>query len=289
MTESPESPDATNPGPSQQRQSQTQSLAGVMSRLVALTEAERAIFEGEIDDLSERVDSVPDTGIDPSTEVWAETGDATGGAEAAGGSAAGAESVMTLHARSAEESVVLGTLTEIVLTRPSPAFLFVFTGPRTVVAKVTHNPFQSTAVPRNDLDPFRKLPVLASVVTILPPASDRTSSVIEALLVWQSASATPFKTPKFDVAKSKLKPAKPRSVILEGGNCRLYASGLPANFPQSGRRLPDWLESKAASETPSWVLPVVAFFVVVVVGGLGFGAYKLMKSRKTRALPRKRL
>jgi hypothetical protein len=185
--------------------------------------------------------------------------------------------------------VVLGTLTEIVLTRPSPAFLFVFTGPRTVVAKVTHNPFQSTAVPRNDLDPFRNLPVLASVVTILPPASDRTSSVIEALLVWQSASATPFKTPKFDVAKSKLKPAKPRSVILEGGNCRLYASGLPATFPQSGRRLPDWLESKAASETPSWVWPLVAFFVVVGVGLAGVGAYKLMKARKTRALPRRRL
>jgi hypothetical protein len=250
-----------------------------MSRLVALTEAERAIFDGEIDDLSERVDSVPDTGIDPATEVWAENGDAPGGAE----------SKMTLHALSAEGSVVLGTLTEIVLTRPSPAFLFVFTGPRTVVAKVTHNPFQSTAVPRNDLEPFRKLPVLASVVTILPPASDRTSSVIEALLVWQSASATPFKTPKFDVAKSKLKPAKPRSVILEGGNCRLYASGLPATFPQSGRRLPDWLESKAASETPSWVLPVVAFFVVVGVGFVGFGAYKLMKARKTRALPRRRL
>jgi hypothetical protein len=278
MPESPERPEATNASPSsQQRQSQTQSLAGVMSRLVALTEAERAIFEGEIDDLSERVDSVPDTGIDPSTEVWAENGDATGGAE----------SVMTLHARSAEGSVVLGTLTEIVLTRPSPAFLFVFTGPRTVVAKVTHNPFQSTAVPRNDLDPFRNLPVLASVVTILPPASDRTSSVLEALLVWQSASATPFKTPKFDVAKSKLKPAKPRSVILEGGNCRLYASGLPATFPQSGRRLPDWLESKAASETPSWVLPLVAFFVVVGVGLAGYGAYKLMKARKTRALPRK--
>lgn len=278
MPESPERPEATNASPSsQQRQSQTQSLAGVMSRLVALTEAERAIFEGEIDDLSERVDSVPDTGIDPSTEVWAENGDATGGAE----------SVMTLYARSAEGSVVLGTLTEIVLTRPSPAFLFVFTGPRTVVAKVTHNPFQSTAVPRNDLDPFRNLPVLASVVTILPPASDRTSSVIEALLVWQSASATPFKTPKFDVAKSKLKPAKPRSVILEGGNCRLYASGLPATFPQSGRRLPDWLESKAASETPSWVLPLVAFFVVVGVGLAGYGAYKLMKARKTRALPRK--
>jgi hypothetical protein len=252
-----------------------------MSRLVALTEAERAIFDGEIDDLSERVDSVPDTGIDPATEVWA----ATGGS--AGGATGGAESSMTLHARSAEGSVVLGTLTEIVLTRPSPAFLFVFTGPRTVVAKVTHNPFQSTAVPRNDLDPFRKLPVLASVVTILPPASDRTSSVIEALLVWQSASATPFKTPKFDVAKSKLKPAKPRSVILEGGNCRLYASGLPANFPQSGRRLPDWLESKAASETPSRVWPLVAFFVVALLGGLGFGAYKLMKSRKTRVLPRK--
>lgn len=275
MPESPEIPDATNASPSQE--TKTQSLAGVMSRLVALTEAERAIFDGEIDDLSERVDSVPDTGIDPATEVWAENGDATGGAE----------SVMTLHARSAEGSVVLGTLTEIVLTRPSPAFLFVFTGPRTVVAKVTHNPFQSTAVPRNDLDPFRKLPVLASVVTILPPASDRTSSVLEALLVWQSASATPFKTPKFDVAKSKLKPAKPRSVILEGGNCRLYASGLPANFPQSGRRLPDWLESKAASETPSWVWPLVAFFVVLGVGGLGYGAYKLMKARKTRALPRK--
>jgi hypothetical protein len=258
-----------------------------MSRLVALTEAERAIFDGEIDDLSERVDSVPDTGIDPATEVWAETGDATGGS--AGDATGGAESSMTLHARSAEGSVVLGTLTEIVLTRPSPAFLFVFTGPRTVVAKVTHNPFQSTVVPRNDLDPFRNLPVLASVVTILPPASDRTSSVIEALLVWQSASATPFKTPKFDVAKSKLKPAKPRSVILEGGNCRLYASGLPATFPQSGRRLPDWLESKAASETPSWVLPLVAFFVVVGVGLAGVGAYKLMKSRKTRALPRKRL
>jgi hypothetical protein len=250
-----------------------------MSRLVALTEAERAIFDGEIDDLSERVDSVPDTGIDPATEVWAETGDATGGAE----------SSMTLHARSAEGSVVLGTLTEIVLTRPSPAFLFVFTGPRTVVAKVTHNPFQSTVVPRNDLDPFRNLPVLASVVTILPPASDRTSSVIEALLVWQSASATPFKTPKFDVAKSKLKPAKPRSVILEGGNCRLYASGLPATFPQSGRRLPDWLESKAASETPSWVWPLVAFFVVVGLGLAGVGAYKLIKSRKKRALPRKLL
>jgi hypothetical protein len=249
-----------------------------MSRLVALTEAERAIFEGEIDDLSERVDSVPDTGIDPATEVWAENGDAPGGAE----------SVMTLHARSAEGSVVLGTLTEIVLTRPSPAFLFVFTGPRTVVAKVTHNPFQSTAVPRNDLDPFRKLPVLASVVTILPPASDRTASVVEALQVWQSASATPFKTPKFDVAKSKLKPAKPRSVILEGWNVRVYASGLPANFPQSGRRLPDWLECKAASETPSWVWPLVAFFVVVGVGLAGFGAYKLMKSRKTRALPRSR-
>jgi hypothetical protein len=278
MTEIPEIPDATNASlSSQQRQSQTQSLAGVMSRLVALTEAERAIFDGEIDDLSERVDSVPDTGIDPATEVWAENGDAPGGAE----------SVMTLHARSAEGSVVLGTLTEIVLTRPSPAFLFVFTGPRTVVAKVTHNPFQSTVVPRNDLDPFRNLPVLASVVTILPPASDRTSSVIEALLVWQSASATPFKTPKFDVAKSKLKPSKPRSVILEGGNCRLYASGLPANFPQSGRRLPDWLESKAASETPSWVLPLVAFFVVVGVGLAGYGAYKLMKSRRTRALPRK--
>ena len=282
MPESPGSPEATNASPSsQQRQSQTQSLAGVMSRLVALTEAERAIFDGEIDDLSERVDSVPDTGIDPATEVWA----ATGGS--AGGATGGAESSMTLHARSAEGSVVLGTLTEIVLTRPSPAFLFVFTGPRTVVAKVTHNPFQSTAVPRNDLDPFRKLPVLASVVTILPPASDRTSSVIEALLVWQSASATPFKTPKFDVAKSKLKPAKPRSVILEGGNCRLYASGLPANFPQSGRRLPDWLESKAASETPSRVWPLVAFFVVALLGGLGFGAYKLMKSRKTRVLPRK--
>lgn len=279
MPESPEIPDATNASPSsQQRPSQTQSLAGVMSRLVALTEAERAIFDGEIDDLSERVDSVPDTGIDLATEVWAETGDATGGAE----------SVMTLHARSAEGSVVLGTLTEIVLTRPSPAFLFVFTGPRTVVAKVTHNPFQSTVVPRNDLDPFRNLPVLASVVTILPPASDRTSSVIEALLVWQSASATPFKTPKFEVAKSKLKPAKPRSVILEGGNCRLYASGLPANFPQSGRRLPDWLESKAASETSSWVWPVVAFFVVVGVGLAGYGAYyMLMKARKTRALPRK--
>ena len=288
MTGSPESPEATQPSPSsQQRQSQTQSLAGVMSRLVALTEAERAIFDGEIDDLSERVDSVPDTGIDPATEVWAETGDATGGS--AGDATGGAESSMTLHARSAEGSVVLGTLTEIVLTRPSPAFLFVFTGPRTVVAKVTHNPFQSTVVPRNDLDPFRNLPVLASVVTILPPASDRTSSVIEALLVWQSASATPFKTPKFDVAKSKLKPAKPRSVILEGGNCRLYASGLPATFPQSGRRLPDWLESKAASETPSWVLPVVAFFVVVGVGLAGVGAYKLMNSRKTRALPRKRL
>ena len=277
MTGSPESPEATNASPSQE--TKTQSLAGVMSRLVALTEAERAIFDGEIDDLSGRVDSVPDTGIDPATEVWAENGDATGGAE----------SSMTLHARSAEGSVVLGTLTEIVLTRPSPAFLFVFTGPRTVVAKVTHNPFQSTAVPRNDLDPFRNLPVLASVVTILPPASDRTSSVIEALLVWQSASATPFKTPKFDVAKSKLKPAKPRSVILEGGNCRLYASGLPATFPQSGRRLPDWLESKAASETPSWVWPLVAFFVVVGLGLAGVGAYKLIKSRKKRALPRKLL
>jgi hypothetical protein len=52
-----ESLEATRLSPSQR--SQTQSLAGVMSRLVALTEAERAIFDGEIDDLSERVDSVP--------------------------------------------------------------------------------------------------------------------------------------------------------------------------------------------------------------------------------------
>lgn len=249
-----------------------QRLAGAMSRLAPLTDDERAIFEGAVDDLSDQVASVPDSGDDPATTVWAETD---------------GEKV-TLHSRGADATRILGTLTEVVLVRPSPAFMLVFTGPSTTVAKVTENPLQSTAVPRNDLEPFRTLPVLASVVTVLPPADDRTSRVLEALQWWQSAASTPFTTPRFDVAKSKLKPTKPRSVLLEGGNGRVYSSVLPATFPQSGRKLPDWFAAASETPTPTWLWPFVAGLVVVAVGLAMFLGYKLLKRRKTRALGRTR-
>ena len=246
----------------------------VMSSLAPLTVHERVIFEGAVDDLSDQVSSVPDSGDDPETEVWAETDGEK----------------MTLHSRRAESARInptlahvrlMGTLTEIVIARPSPAFMLVFTGPSTIVAKVTHNPLQSTAVPRNDLEPFRTLPVLASVVTVLPPADDRTSRVLEALQWWQSATSTPFTTPRFDVAKSKLKPTKPRSVLLEGGNVRVYSSVLPATFPQSGRKLPDGFAAASETPTPTWLWPLVAGLVAVVVVSLGglFG-YKYLKSKK---------
>ena len=241
---------------------QWQRLAGAMSRLAPLTDDERAIFEGAVDDLSDQVASVPDSGDDPATTVWAETD---------------GEKV-TLHARGEDATRLMGTLTEVVLVRPSPAFMLVFTGPGTTVAKVTENPLQSTAVPRNDLEPFRTLPVLASVVTVLPPADDRTSRVLEALQWWQSATSKPFTTPRFDVAKSKLKPTKPRSVLLEGANVRVYSSVLPATFPQSGRNLPDWFA--AETPTPRWLWPLVAGLVVVGVGLGGFIGYKSLKSKK---------
>ena len=148
---------------------------------------------------------------------------------------------------------------------------------KTVVAKLTYNPFEGP-VGTNNLDALRKLPVLASVVTVLPAADDRTSRTLEQMQAWQSVSSVPFTTPRFDVEKSVLKKQKPRSVILDDGNARLYSSALPSGFEKSGRTIPASFEADTGLSGTRVIIAIVAIVVAVMAAGL---LYWLLNRRKS--------